>query len=133
MKVTDSSPLKGLSILCIDNHIDSLEVLRLTLQLEGAQVHTATSADGAIFALKKSPVDVVISDLLMPDENGIEVLRKIRVAGYFGPAIALTGVRDDIVQLGALRQGFTAYLRKPVEPEHLIATIKKAVSLQTAA
>ena len=127
MSAVKKQTLRGLNILCIDNYIDSLEVLRLTLQLEGAEVFTAVSSDQALFLLKKSPVDVVVSDLIMPDENGIEVLQKLRSAGFRGPAIALTGVRDDIVQLGALTQGFTAYLVKPVEPERLIKTIEGTI------
>jgi CheY-like chemotaxis protein len=123
MSAVKKQALQGLSILCIDNYIDSLELLRLMLQLEGAEVVTATSGEEALFAMKKTPVDVLISDLLMPNENGIELLQKIRTAGYRGPAIALTGLRHDTVQLGAISQGFIAYLVKPVEPERLIKTI----------
>jgi CheY-like chemotaxis protein len=127
MSAVKKQTLRGLSILCIDNYIDSLEFLRLILQLEGAEVFTATSGDEALFVMKKSPVDVVISDLLMPNENGIELLGKLRAAGYRGPAIALTGLRDDTVHLGAITQGFTAYLVKPVDHERLIKTIEESV------
>jgi DNA-binding response OmpR family regulator len=122
------SILSGVSVLCIDNYIDSLEVLRLTLQLEGATVYTATSSDEALFHLKRSPVDIVISDLLMPNENGIEVLQKLRAAGFNGPAVALTCLRDGTVEAGALIQGFSVYLNKPVEIDELIAGITGALS-----
>jgi CheY-like chemotaxis protein len=127
MSAVKKQSLSGLSILCIDNYIDSLELLRLTLQLEGADVVAASSGDEALFNLKKTPVDVVISDILMPHENGIDLLQKIRAAGFHGPAIALTGLRHDTVQLGAITQGFAAYLVKPVEPERLIKTIEELV------
>ena len=83
MKPSNASPaFSGISILCIDNHIDSLEILRVTLQLEGANVLTATSAREALFSLKQSGVDVVLCDLRMPDENGVETLHKLRAAGF---------------------------------------------------
>jgi CheY-like chemotaxis protein len=120
--------LSGLSILCIDNNIDSLEMLRVTLQLEGANVFVAASSNEALFTLKRSPTDVVLSDLLMPDENGVVILQKLRSAGFSGPAIALTGVSDGNVEAGVLAQGFSAYLIKPVEIDHLIAAISRLAS-----
>ncbi len=113
----------GLSILCIDNHIDSLEMLRVTLQLEGASVHIASSSRDALFALKQNSIDVVLCDLRMPDENGVAVLHKLRAAGFEGPAIALTAIKNAEVEAEVLQQGFAAYLTKPVEIDQLIAAI----------
>src|SRR5438094_8560159 len=99
MKESTRSPaFGGVSILCIDNHIDSLEMLRVTLQLEGATVLTAASSREALFTLKNSPVDVVLCDLRMPDENGAEVLHKLRGAGIEGPEIALTAAQSAEVE-----------------------------------
>src|SRR5437763_476046 len=99
MKESTRSPaFGGISILCIDNHIDSLEMLRVTLQLEGATVLTAASSREALFTLKQSSVDVVLCDLRMPDENGVEVLHKLRAAGFEGPAIALTAIKNSDVE-----------------------------------
>jgi two-component system OmpR family response regulator len=124
MKPSNASPaFGGISILCVDNHIDSLEILRVTLQLEGANVLTATSAREALFSLKQSHVDVVLCDLRMPDENGVETLHKLRAAGFEGPAIALTAIRNAEVEAEVLKQGFAAYLTKPVEIDELVAAI----------
>src|SRR5262245_1985764 len=113
----------GLSLLCIDNHIDSLEMLRVTLQLEGANVHIAASSRAALFALKQHPVDVDLCDIFMPDENGIAVLHKLRAAGFEGPAIALTALKNPEVEADALKHGFCGYLTKPVEMDQLVAAI----------
>ena len=125
MSELTSSKLQGVSVLCIENYIDSLELLRLTLQLEGAEAFAATSSAEALFVMKKSRVDVIVSDLLMPEDNGIELLQKIRATGYEGPAIALTGVSDERVQKNAMDLGFCAYLIKPVDADELVATILK--------
>ncbi len=115
--------LSGLSILCIDNYIESLEILRVTLQLEGANVVTASTSNEALFVLKQTPIDAVLCDLLMPEENGIALLHKLRAAGFQGPALAITGVSDPKVEASARSQGFSAYLVKPIEIDHLVSTI----------
>jgi len=131
MKPINASPaFGGISILCVDNHIDSLEILRVTLQLEGANVLTATSAREALFSLKQSGVDVVLCDLRMPDENGVETLHKLRAAGFEGPAIALTAIRNAEVEAEVLKQGFAAYLTKPVEIDELVAAIADLPKVQ---
>src|SRR5262245_48930079 len=127
---TRSPAFTGVSILCIDNHIDSLEVLRVTLQLEGATVLTAASAREALFTLKQAPVDVVLCDLRMPDENGVEALHKLRASGFEGPAIALTAIKNSSIESEVLKQGFAAYLRKPVEVDELVAAIAELPKVQ---
>ena len=120
----------GLSILCIDNHIDSLEVLRVTFQLEGANVQIAASSREALFALKQGPIEVVLCDLRMPDENGVAILHKLRAAGFEGPAIALTAIKNAEVEAEVMKQGFSAYLTKPVEIEQLVAAIADLPKVQ---
>ncbi len=115
--------LAGVSVLCIDNYIDALEILRVSLEIDGAKVETAASGDEALFVWKQSAIDVVVCDLLMPNENGIEVLQKLRRAGFGGPAIALSGVVDKTVQQSALSNGFLKYLVKPVDNQDLVETI----------
>ena len=105
-------------------------MLRVTLQLEGAKVHTAASSREALFALKQSPVDVVLCDLRMPDENGVEALHKLRAAGFEGPAIALTAIKNSSIESEVLKQGFAAYLRKPVEVDELVAAIAELPKVQ---
>src|SRR5437868_5179525 len=70
--------LSNVSVLCIDNHIDSLEFLKLVLELEGAQVFTAVSAEESMRVLATHQPDVVISDLAMPNGDGISLLETIR-------------------------------------------------------
>jgi CheY-like chemotaxis protein len=128
---TSARPVfSGLSLLCIDNHIDSLEMLRVALQLEGASVHTAASSREALFTLKQSPIDVVLCDLLMPDENGVAVLHKLRVAGFQGPAIAITALRNPEIEAEVLQHGFCAYLTKPVEVDQLVDAIASQPNVQ---
>jgi len=98
-------------------------MLRVTLQLEGAAVHIAASSREALYKLKQNPIDVVLCDILMPDENGIAVLHKLRAAGFEGPAIALTALKNPEVEADALKHGFCAYLTKPVEMDQLVSVI----------
>jgi CheY-like chemotaxis protein len=115
--------LSDVSILCIDNHIDSLELLKLVLELEGAQVFTAISMEDALRVLGTRRPDILISDLAMPNGDGISLLESIRSRKSEVKAIALTGISDSKVRQRALDAGFDDYLVKPVDDHVLIETV----------
>ena len=123
--------LKDVSILCVDNYIDSLEVLKLTLQLSGAQVHAAVSAEEALRMFSMHKPDLVISDLALPHSDGMSLLQAIRTQCPDVPAIALTGISDAKVRLQAFDAGFDRYLVKPVVDYILIETVRKLAPMGT--
>ncbi len=126
----DGSPrLDGLRILIVDDDADSRDLLTYTLEVCGASVTAAASADEAILVLTESsiPMDILISDIGMPDEDGYALLRRVRAlklekkAGI--PAIALTAYARAKDRRAALLAGFQSHVAKPVEPAELIAVI----------
>lgn len=121
--------LENVSVLCIDNYIDSLELLKLSLELHGARVHTAVSAEEAVRVFIEHRPSMVISDLALPQADGIALLKAIRSAYSGTPAIALTGISDPQVRERAIAAGFDRYFVKPVDDEVLI----QAVAQLTAA
>jgi CheY-like chemotaxis protein len=123
--------LKDVSILCVDNYIDSVEVLKLTLQLSGAQVHAAVSAEEALRMFSAHKPDLVISDLALPQSDGMSLLKEIRTQCPHVPAIALTGISDAKVRLQAFDAGFDRYLVKPVADYILIETVSKLAPVGT--
>ena len=123
--------MKDVSILCVDNYIDSLEVLKLTLQLSGAQVHAAVSAEEALRMFSMHKPDLVISDLALPKSDGMSLLQAIRTQCPDVPAIALTGISDAKVRLQAFDAGFDRYLVKPVVDYILIETVRKLAPMGT--
>ena len=119
--------LSGVRVLLVDDEHDSRDAVAIFLRRAGAEVIAAGSVDEAIHAIEQSPIDVVVSDIAMPEKDGFALiawlLNRAETRRGSVPAIALTafgGPREVEQILGA---GFQAYLRKPIEPTDLVATI----------
>ena len=119
-------------VLLVDDSEDSLYLLRVELEAQGYTVDVATNATVAFETAKKNRPDVIVSDVQMPDVNGIEFIRRIRGIPKLAnvPAIALTGYSLEKEVRAALASGFTAYLTKPVDPAELLRRIEQVVSVR---
>ncbi len=119
--------IDGLRVLLVEDDDDSRWLLGTMLKRQGAAVTSTSSSLEALNAFEVAAPDVVISDLGMPEENGLELMRKLRMfpAGRGGlvPAIALTGYATPKDRERALAAGFQLHLAKPVEASELIAAI----------
>ncbi|HEX8148997.1 MAG TPA: PAS domain S-box protein [Pyrinomonadaceae bacterium] len=117
--------LDGLKILVVDDEPDTREMLKAGLGQCGAEVWAAASASEAIEAIEKSVPDLLISDIGMPDEDGYEMMRRVRrlppEAGGRVPAIALTAYARVEDRMHALRAGYQMHVPKPVELAELAA------------
>jgi two-component system CheB/CheR fusion protein len=117
--------LEQRSILVVEDNLDTREVLRVMLELEGATVATAESGHDAVRSLETLRPDVVLCDIGLPDIDGFEVARRIRrEAGLENTRlIALTGYgrTEDVQQ--ALDAGFETHLTKPVNLDELLARL----------
>jgi CheY-like chemotaxis protein len=133
----DPGPATALAdkrILVVDDDPDTRHLLELIFARTGAVVKEASSADDAFASLLEFRPQLVISDVVMPTEDGCSLMRRIRElaaeSGGLTPAIALTANEGSAERREALRAGFTAYLKKPVSVANLIET---AVSVIQAA
>jgi CheY-like chemotaxis protein len=120
--------LDGVQVLVVDDEADARRVLALVLERVGAVVATADSARAAIEALPSARPDVLISDLGMPDQDGLDLIRQLRGDGHSAtdlPAIAFSAfVRNDDAHL-ALSAGFQVHLPKPVDLHQLTSAIAR--------
>jgi PAS domain S-box-containing protein len=125
----DALPLRGLRVLVVDDEKDTLEVIAAALNLYGAEATTARSVREASLALERGGLDVVISDLGMPGEDGYEMIRRLRARpaarGGMTPALALSAYARDEDKERALSAGYNAHLSKPVEPARLVAAVAR--------
>jgi len=121
--------LDGIQILLVDDNEDNLELLQLSLEMEGAHVKGAASATAALERVNQSIPDVLVSDLTLPDEDGCALLARLRTLPGLGdlPAVAVTGHSDSTQRERAQRAGFGAYVVKPVELAQLTLEISKLV------
>jgi len=117
--------LAGLRILVVDDMEEMLQVFTSLLEMSGAIVFGASSALQALDLLAQEQVDLLISDISMPDIDGYELLRRVRSMEQYAalPAIAITGMRRDADLVLAREAGYSAHLGKPVSIERLNAIV----------
>lgn len=110
-------------ILLVEDHEDTAELLSELLNEVGYEVRTAHSAKEALAADLDS-VDLLISDIGLPDITGLDLMRRIRAAHSL-KGVALSGYGTEADIRASAEAGFSAYLIKPVNFEHLLATIRE--------
>jgi PAS domain S-box-containing protein len=119
--------LSGLRILVVEDEPDTCEFLDRFLRGYGADVVVARSAAAALSTLSDGTVDIVISDIGLPDVDGYDLMQRVRrlpaYAGGVIPAVALTAYARTEDRTRAFRAGYQAHLAKPIEPTELVATI----------
>ena len=123
--------LAGFLVLVVDDDADSQELLGTALEQAGATVLTASSAEEALELLQVSPVHALVSDVAMPDEDGYDLIRKVRRLGgprAAIPAIALTSLTREQDRREAIAAGFQRHLSKPVDLVALVQTVAELVA-----
>ena len=113
--------LHGYKILVADDDRDSKDLAAFVLQAAGASVLTAESAIDVLQVLSETQIDLLVSDIGMPDLDGYELLQQVRAASNLVNAIALTAYAGGADQKRAIAAGFQAHLAKPIDPEQLIS------------
>ncbi len=121
--------LEALRILLVDDEPDTLTMLSELLKFHGAVVTTASSAAKALGILADGHQDLLISDIAMPGEDGLSLIRKVRARdphqGGEVCAMALTACAKPEDRDMALKAGFQVYMAKPVEPDELLGVIRR--------
>ncbi|HXU82807.1 MAG TPA: ATP-binding protein [Polyangia bacterium] len=119
----------GVNVLLVEDNADNAEALTMALAHDGFVVEVARTVKEAL-AVDLEPVDVVVSDLHLPDGDGWGLLPELRRKKAV-PAIAISGDGDAIAVEASLRAGFTAHLQKPYEVETLTAAIARVLASRT--
>ena len=125
---TDGPPrADGLHVLLVDDDVNTLDSLCALFEHYGARVTAVPSAAEALRALERFRPDVLVSDIAMPDEDGYQLIARVRELdrehGGAIPAIALTAFAADDDRVKALVAGYDIHLSKPVNPEEVVAFV----------
>jgi CheY-like chemotaxis protein len=127
----ESAGTRRLCVLLVDDHLDTLILLRRAVGRWGHHAMTADSGQAALALAKAIQFDLIVCDIGLPNEDGCEVLEKIRSL-YAVKAIALTGFGMPADVIRFREAGFDTFLLKPVELKNLetaIETIQKDLHL----
>ncbi|MCH7923484.1 MAG: sigma-54-dependent Fis family transcriptional regulator, partial [Nitrospinae bacterium] len=113
-------------ILVVDDEPDFCEALRDLLKGNGFSVTEAYDGEQALVAYKRERPDVVLLDVRMPGQSGLEVLKDIGRQTHDALVIMTTAVDEVATAVEAMKLGAYDYLVKPISPEHLNATLERA-------
>ncbi len=119
-------------ILCIDDEPNILASLRRLFKMQGYQVLTAGSGAEGVALLEREEVDLVISDMRMPEMDGVAVLARARELRPEAVRILLTGYADVQLILGAINQGeIYRYITKPWDDNELLQALRQGLERRT--
>lgn len=125
--------LKGVRALVVDDQADARALICRLIEEQGGGCALAESGAEALRILAEQKIDLVVSDIGMPEFDGYDLIRKIRsMTGEMKnlPAIALTAYARSDDRQRALLAGYQMHLSKPVEPRELIAGIASLLNLR---
>ena len=115
-------------ILVVDDDADVRDSIFLYLnEIEDYSVITYDGASEVMDKIQKNNVDVVLTDIVMPEVSGIELLEKIRQFNNQIPVILMTGFADMDIAIAAIKKGAFDFILKPFHPDYLHHSIKKAI------
>jgi DNA-binding response OmpR family regulator len=118
-------------ILIIDDDRAVQLSIQLALECEGHQVECASDGEQGLRAFASKAPDLVVTDIIMPNKEGIETIMQIRASDPKTPILAISGggrlSNDDFLKISA-KVGANAILPKPFEHEDLIAAVRRLLS-----
>ncbi|NKQ35117.1 MAG: response regulator transcription factor [Chloroflexi bacterium] len=110
-------------ILVVDDEARLVNLVRGYLEQEGYEVRTAGDGRQALFVAREEKPDLIVLDLMMPEMDGWEFMRRHRQENNT-PIIMLTARVDDVDKIAGLEMGADDYLTKPFSPRELVARVR---------
>jgi DNA-binding NtrC family response regulator len=118
----------SMKLLIVDDEAPILESLKAALKPSGYECVVTQKPREAVEAFKRDGFDVVITDFMMPEMNGIELLKEVKNARPDANVIILTGYADIENAIAAVNNGAYAFFRKPLDFRDFMNTLRKLES-----
>ncbi len=125
MQVKEGLTIKR--ILVVEDEKQIAKVLKIELEYEGYEVDVAYDGKRGLEAALQEKLDLILLDVMLPELNGIEVLRRIRKENVIIPIILLTARNLTMDKVTGLDQGANDYITKPFEMEELLARVRSCL------
>lgn len=121
-----------MTVVVVEDDRSSRESLATLLESAGARVVAAADAEEGVEAVLKTAPDALVCDLDLPAMDGFYLIQRLRddeIRNDRSPAVAvaLTGHADEAYRLRSIGEGFQHFMRKPAEPERLVALLADSV------
>lgn len=123
------------TVLVVEDAPSERALMTHYLSESGYSVLSATSAQEALNKASKEPIDVIVTDILMPDVSGFELCRSLKRHPQTAqvPIVICTSKNQDIDRLWGLKQGADAYLTKPFTQTQLVQAVHSVLSKRESA
>ena len=121
-----TSSLAGIHVLVVEDHDDSRDVWERVLRYAGALVTAARTARQALELCASVHPDVVVTDLAMPDEDGVWLAEELRARGARMPIVAASGY-SQVFGARLRAAPFAHVLQKPIDPWRLVESVASVV------
>lgn len=118
-------------VMLVDDDLELLEIYQKIFNINGFDVVACENGDKALNMIEKMKISVVVSDIIMPKMDGMELLKKIKKMSPETEVIMLTAEGSISGAVEAVKEGAFSYLVKPADVEELISNIKKAAELSS--
>lgn len=119
-------------VLVVDDEESVRIMIGATLERQGHDVQFASSGREAVEILERNTFDLVLTDIVMQEGNGIVLLERIRAQQPHLPVVMVSAIHDIGVAIDSMRRGAYDYLLKPFERHHLISTVQRALDHRQA-
>ena len=120
----------GKHVLVVDDDPKLRELLRRYLSENQFEVSLAQDGPAMTRLMQRQPFDLIVLDLMLPGEDGLSIIRRLRGANDATPVIMLTAKGDDVDRIVGLEMGADDYLAKPFNPRELLARMHAVLRRQ---
>ena len=117
----------GSKILVVDDDTSFCMMLKTFLQKKGYDVTNAFTANEAQEIIKNQKFDVVLTDIRLPDSDGLSILKAVKEISFETQVILMTGYTDIKAAVNAMKNGAYDYVGKPINPDEILHTIEQSL------
>jgi len=110
-------------ILIVDDDPEIIRILKIFLEKIGCKSDSVMSAEDALARARSEDFEAILLDILLPDGDGVDVLKQLHRISPEIPVIMITGVKDIEIAGECMRSGAADYITKPFDMEYLKTTV----------
>ncbi len=114
-------------ILIVDDDVNICKILVKFLEKKGFLAESMRNAKDALAFVKDNKCDVILIDFRLPDGNGVDLMKKIKIFQPKAKVVIITGYSDVKIAVKAMKSGAFDYITKPLQPDEILFTIKEAL------